>query len=64
MLSKCVFTLHQCSPVLYNQNLYSYTKWSVRNKVHKFKIHFFSHAFIFVNSVILPSSVASIIHLR
>lgn len=54
--------------LLYNHNLYSYTKWSVRNKLHKFKLCFLTHAYItqhiFVNSVILPPSVAPIIHLR
>lgn len=68
MLSKFVFTLYQCYPLLYNQNLYSHTKWNVRNKLHKFKICFLTHAYItqyiFVNSVILPPSVAPIIHLR
>ena len=68
MLSKFVFTLYQCYPLLYNQNLYSYSKWSARNKLHKFKICFLTHSYttqhIVVNSVILPSSVAPIIHLQ
>ena len=68
MLSKFVFTLYQYYPLLYNQNLYSYTKWTVSNKHHKFKIGFLTHAYItqhiLVNSVILPPSVAPIVHLR
>jgi hypothetical protein len=68
MLSRFVFTLYQCYPLLYNQNLYSYTKRSVRNKLHKFKICFLTHTYItqhiFVNSVILLPSVAPIKQLR